>query len=48
MGMANSYLIMETFTEENIKWEDSMEKANTFGKLVHLMMEISYKAEEKE
>lgn len=47
MDMGNNCLTMEIFIEDSIKWEDFMVKVNTYGKMVHLMMEHLYKVEDK-
>lgn len=47
MVMVWNFSTTEIIIKDNIKWEDSMERADTFGKMEHPMMETSFKVDEK-
>lgn len=47
MVMVWNYSTTEIIIKDNIKWEDSMERADTFGKMEHPTMETSFKVDEK-
>lgn len=47
MVMVWNFSTTEIIIKDNIKWEDSMERAGMFGKMEHPMMETSFKVEEK-